>query len=117
MTLTSALVLRATIPRRVDLPIPLPENIPARCPLPIVTRPSMERIPVPIFCMMRGLRSTSGGDWWIGYQMDDPISPLPSMGFPIPSRTLPSSFSETGMVSSSPMAITLQPTVMPSISS
>jgi hypothetical protein len=62
MTLTSAVVLRAIIPRRVDLPIPLPENIPVLCPLPIVTRASMERMPVPIFSSMRGLRSTSGGD-------------------------------------------------------
>ena len=48
ITLISAEVFRAIIPRRTLLPIPLPAKMPILCPIPIVVKESIDFIPVAI---------------------------------------------------------------------
>jgi len=66
MTFTSADVLRATMPSRVDLPTPEPEKMPTRWPLPRVSRPSMARTPVESTWLMRLRCMGLGGGPWRG---------------------------------------------------
>jgi hypothetical protein len=53
MTLTSALVLLAIMPSRVDLPTPEPANMPMRWPLPRGRRPSSDLTPDDMRVLMR----------------------------------------------------------------
>jgi hypothetical protein len=45
ITLTSAAVWRAIIPRSTDLPTPEPAMTPTRWPLPVVSMPLIARMP------------------------------------------------------------------------
>jgi len=59
--LMSASVLRAIMPRRVDLPTPEPAKMPMRWPRPMGIMPSMARTPVTIRRVMRLRVRASGG--------------------------------------------------------
>ena len=95
ITLTSALVLRAIIPIMVLLPTPLPARIAIRWPFPSVINPSMARIPTETGSQIRRRDNGGGGAFWIAYSHSATKGPLPSIGFPSPSRILPNKLGPT----------------------
>ena len=119
ITFTCALVERAIMPSREDLPTPEPAKMPRRWPRPHGTRASSARTPSVTRSWMRGRTSGSGGDasaarvrtWPSGL-----IGPRPSSGRPSPSSERPSSASETSTRNGCPLATTRAPGPMPAAS-
>ena len=92
MTFTSASVLRAICPIRVDLPTPEPANTPTLCPSPTVNSASMARTPSGQRALDPAAAQRIGGG-----AIHRPVhqralasGPRPSMGSPSPSSTRPS---------------------------
>ncbi len=114
ITLTSARVLRAIMPRSVLLPTPLPEKIPNLCPRPQVSKPSMALIPntrgVCIRCRFRGC----GGILLRVVHSWASTCPFPSSGFPKPSSILPIKPKPTDTINFLFVSSTLLPGPIPS---
>ena len=94
ITLISALVFLANIPRSVLFPTPLPANMPIRCPLPTVSNPSTAFTPRGSTLLIISLSIGSGGAASTGYSSVYSNSE-PSVGFPSPSSVCPSMPSPT----------------------
>ena len=115
ITLISAFVLRANIPRRVLLPTPEPAKMPIRCPLPTVMRPSTAFTPRGSTSLIISLDIGSGGGASIGYSLSSLRSfSSQSVTRPIPSTVWPKSSSPTATVRGCPVFSTIQPTPTPS---
>jgi DNA topoisomerase-1 len=89
ITFRSAFVFLAIIPKRVLLPTPLPEKMPILCPFPTVSKPSSALMPRGRGWFILFLFKGCGGLLLTGRYAPFFIKPLPSIGLPMPSRTLP----------------------------
>src|SRR3954451_3761969 len=112
MTLTSASVDRAIIPKSEDLPTPEPAKMPRRWPRPQGTSASSARTPSETWSSMRWRASGSGGEACTARRPRVSRSP-PSSGLPRPSRTRPSSAEPTGTETGRPVAVTSWPGASP----
>ena len=111
-TTTSASVKRVIMPRSVLFPTPDPANRPILCPLPMVMRLLIARMPTSSGCAMlcraMGLMLTPRSG------TVEPVNGAkPSSGLPAPSIIRPSRCSPTVTVSPSPSSVTLAPGVRP----
>ena len=116
ITFSSALVLRANIPIKVDLPTPEPAKIPILCPLPTVIRPSTAFTPNGSTSLMivrfigSGLLASSG------YQVS-PVGVNSLIGRPRPSKICPKRKSPTCTERGRSIFSTMQPAPIPSVAS
>ena len=113
MTLISACVFRANIPKRVLFPTPEPAKIPIRCPFPTVIRPSTAFTPSGRTSSIIFLLIGSGGWASTGYSFPD-VSSSASVGLPMPSSRWPRSESPTKTDNGCPVFSTIHPTPIPS---
>src|SRR4051812_46005765 len=116
MTLTSADVERAIMPSSDDLPTPEPAKMPSRWPRPQGTSASSARTPSVTRSVIRGRSSGAGGAPTIGRGRTAARSGPPSIGWPSPSSTRPSSASPTSTDTRRPVAVTTSPGPIPCIS-
>ena len=119
ITLTSAVVLRAIMPRTVLLPTPDPAKMPMRWPLPIVSSPSMARMPRLTGSVIRRRVSASGGAAKIGYCLRPrPVQRPQAVGGLRPGRPgrAPAGSRRTVTCCVWPVATTSEPGLMPAIS-
>ncbi|OQA21100.1 MAG: hypothetical protein BWY61_01822 [Firmicutes bacterium ADurb.Bin354] len=114
MTLSSALVFLANIPISVDFPTPDPANIPIRCPLPRVMRPSTAFTPSGRGSVIMVLFMASGLGASNGYQVS-PSGVKLLMGRPSPSKICPKRKSPTCTDRGCSSFSTIQPEPMPSV--
>ena len=108
-TLTCAWLAFAISPRRTLLPTPEPANIPTLWPLPQVSMPSMARMPVARGLLIFSLLSGAGLKLSRPRCSVPAIGPLPSIGRPRPSSTLPRRPGPTVKLRPWGFALTLSP--------
>src|SRR5579875_361108 len=117
MTLTSLSPLRASMPRKVLLPTPLPANTPIRWPRPQVSMPSSTRTPVTRGVVMgRRRNGCEARPAPVTVTAAPRMGGPSSMGTPRPSTTRPSSSPPTVTRAGAPVAMTRLPGVMPAAS-
>ena len=116
ITLISAFVLRANIPRSVDLPTPDPAKIPILCPFPTVRSPSTAFTPSVNTSSIILRLIGSGGAASTEYAFPSLIVVL-SASLPSPSKVLASSESLTCTINGCPVLTTILPMPIPSVTS
>ena len=81
-----------------------------------MSSPSIAFTPVEIGVLITRLRSGGGGEALIGTGRTSTNGPLPSIGFPKPSKTLPKRLSPTNTLLPSLTSLTILPGAIPSFS-